>query len=192
MNATPPILIWLYTLAFAVVHSLLASQAVKKYAYHFGLQTHHYRLIYSLVGVLTTLVWLYGIGILPDTVFYTVQQGGLKYGLYALQVLGLWLVLAAFRSIDTAVFLGLKKAAQQTDPFIVQGVFKYIRHPMYTGFMLFLWAKPEHTVVSFHFALAVNLYFIIGSKLEEKRMLVEHPDYAAYQQKVGAFIPKLF
>jgi protein-S-isoprenylcysteine O-methyltransferase Ste14 len=186
-----PLLIWLYTLAFAVVHSFLASQAVKRYAYRFGLQTHHYRLLYSLIGVLTTFVWLYWIGTLPDTVLYTVE-GGLKYGLYALQVLGLCIVLAALQPIDGAVFLGLKQAGKQTDPFIVQGVFKYIRHPMYAGFMLFLLAKPEHSVVSLHFALAVSVYFIVGSKLEEKRMLAEHPNYADYQQKVGAFIPKLF
>jgi len=190
--SSTPLLIWLYTLAFAAVHSLLASQAVKEYVYQFGLQTHHYRLLYSLLGVLTTFVWLYWIGTLPDTLLYTVQEGGLQYGLYTLQALGLYIVLAALKPIDGAVFLGLKKAEQQTDPFIEQGVFKYIRHPMYTGFMLFLLAKPEHTMVSLHFALAVSVYFIVGSKFEERRMLAEHPDYADYQQKVGAFIPKLF
>jgi len=74
----------------------------------------------------------------------------------------------------------------------VRGIYKYIRHPMYAGAILFLFAKPEMSVNSFHVALAVSLYFIIGSRLEEKRMLVEHPDYAGYQQQVGAFVPKLW
>jgi len=176
---------------FALFHSLAASQTCKAWFYAKGMQAHHYRLLYTVVGLLTTGVWLYFIYTLADSPLYAIE-GVMQYVLYTLQVLGLCIVLAAFRPIDSAVFLGLKKAEQQTDPFIIQGVFRYIRHPMYTGFMLFLLAKPEHSMVSLHFALAVSVYFIIGSKLEEKRMLAEHPDYADYQQKVGAFIPKLF
>ncbi|WP_157753600.1 hypothetical protein [Ghiorsea bivora] len=78
-----PLLIWLYTFAFAAVHSLLVSQAVKKYAYQFGLQIHHYRLLYLRVGVLPRLSGC--------------------------------IVLAVLQPIDGAVFLGLKKAVQQTD-----------------------------------------------------------------------------
>jgi len=176
---------------FALFHSLTASQTCKDWFYAKGMQVHHYRLLYTVVGLVTTFAWLYFIHTLADSPLYAIE-GVMQYVLYTLQVLGLWIVLAALRPIDAAVFLGLKKAEQQTDPFIIQGVFKYIRHPMYTGFMLFLLAKPEHTMASFNFALAVSVYFIIGSKLEEKRMLAEHPGYADYQQKVGAFIPKLF
>lgn len=166
-------------------------QSVKQWFYVKGLQPHQYRLLYSMVGLLSTTLWLWFVYSLPDSPLYAVQ-GGLQHVLYALQVVGLWIALSAFKPIDGAVFLGLKKSEQQADPFIVQGVFKYIRHPMYVGFMLFLLAKPEQTEVGLHFALAVSLYFIIGSKFEEKRILALHPDYAGYQQKVGAFLPKLF
>jgi len=185
------VLVWVYTFGFALLHSLAASNVVKQRFYARGWQAHHYRLFYSLVGVISTVIWLGLIHALPDYSLYVVD-GVAKYGLYALQVLGIGIAVSALLPIDGAVFLGLKKAEKQVDPFVVRGIYQYIRHPMYAGFMLFLLAKPEHSVVSLHFALAVSVYFIVGSKLEEKRMLAEHPNYADYQQKVGAFIPKLF
>ncbi len=187
---TAALWIWLYTLLFALAHSLLASDKVKQRVYKLGLQAHHYRLIYSLIGVLTTGLWLWAIAGLPDAPLYVVD-GWWRFALYALQGLGVLIALAALQPIDGAVFLGLKKA-EQTDPFVVQGIYQYIRHPMYAGVMLFLLAKPDMTVNSLHFALAVSVYFVIGSRLEEKRMLAEHPGYTDYQQKVGAFLPKLF
>lgn len=156
------------------------------------MSTQHYRLLYSSVAILSTALWLWFNYQLAGDVPLYVMQGLWFWLLVGLQVLGILIVLAAFRPIDGAVFLGLKEVVESTDPFVVQGVYKYIRHPMYTGFMLFLLAKPEHTMISLHFALAVSVYFIVGSKLEERRMLAEHPDYTDYQQKVGAFIPKLF
>lgn len=179
------------TLIFAVFHSWTATQGLKQWFYNKGMQTHEYRLLYSVVGIITTALWLWAIYQLADAPLYQVD-GFMVYILYATQIVGLMVAMAAFIPIDGAVFLGLKKAEQSNDPFIVQGVFKYVRHPMYAGFMLVLLAKPEQTEVGLHFALAVSLYFIMGSKLEEKRMLAEHPDYADYQRKVGAFIPKLF
>jgi protein-S-isoprenylcysteine O-methyltransferase Ste14 len=184
-------MVWLYTLGFALLHSLAAANAVKQRFYARGWQIHHYRLLYSLVGVISTLIWLGLIHALADSSLYAVD-GVAKYGFYALQALGIGIAVSALLPIDGAVFLGLKKAEKQVDPFVVRGIYQYIRHPMYAGAMLYLLAKPEQTVVSLHFALAVSLYFILGSKLEERRMLAENPEYADYQQQVGAFMPKWF
>ncbi len=183
-------LVWLSTFIFAVFHSVTASLWCKQQCFK-AMLPHHYRLLYSFFGIISTALWLWFNQQLVDAPLYA-MQGIWFWSLVGLQVLGILIVLAAFRPIDGAVFLGLKEAVESTDPFVVQGIYKYIRHPMYTGFMLFLLAKPEHTMVSLHFALAVSVYFIVGSKFEERRMLAEHPDYADYQQKVGAFIPKLF
>jgi len=169
----------------------MAMNSLKTKLYAKGVAEHHYRLFYSVFGIITTMIWLWAIYQLTDAPLYQVD-GFMVYILYATQTVGLMIAMAAFIPIDGAVFLGLRKAEQSNDPFIVQGVFKYVRHPMYAGFMLVLLAKPEQTEIGLHFALAVSLYFILGSKLEEKRMLVEHPDYAEYKQRVGAFIPKLF
>jgi len=183
--------VWIYTFAFALLHSLCALNSLKQRVYAWGVSEQQYRLWYSILGVVTTLLWLWLMDGLPSKGLYH-AQGVWLYTMYVLQVVGVVIALLALVPIDGAVFLGLKKAEQSNDPFIVRGIYQYIRHPMYAGAMLYLLAKPEQTDIGLHFALTVSLYFILGSKLEEKRMLAEHPDYADYQQKVGAFVPKLF
>jgi len=109
--------------------------------------------------------------------------------LVLLQLLGLMVVLAAFQPIDGLAFLGLRQAGTGTDPFIERGIYRYLRHPMYTGAMVVLMAMPEQTWNGLHFALVICIYFIIGSQFEERRMISQHPEYLAYRARVFAFIP---
>jgi len=181
--------IWLTGLIFAVSHSWLAARRCKEWMYAHGLPEPHYRLLYSVVGILTTAAWVWYVHQLPDVPLY--QSDGLIRGLLiALQLLGLTVALAAFQPIDGLVLLGLRQATASTDPFVERGIYRWLRHPMYAGAMLILLAMPEQTYNGLNFALVICLYFIIGSRFEEARMLVEHPDYAAYRQRVPAFIPR--
>lgn len=182
--------LWIYLsgLVFACFHSLTASQSCKQWMYDLGLKEPYYRLTYSIVSLFTTLLWAWYIHQLPDMPLYAIE-GGLAWLCIALQILGALIALAAFAPIDGLVFLGLRKDAEHDDPFIVRGIYRWVRHPMYTGAMLLLLAMPEQTWNGLHFTLVLCLYFIIGSRLEEKRMLRSHPSYAVYQSTVPAFIP---
>jgi len=180
--------IWLSGLLFAVSHSFLASQTTKKWVYAHGLQEPRYRLLYSVFAVFSTLVWAWFVHQLPDMPLYQ-TSGALWLGLVVLQVIGVGIALAAFQPIDGLVFLGLRKAKVGMDPFIVGGIYKYLRHPMYAGVMLILLAMPEQTYNGFHFALVLCVYFIVGARFEEARMIDEHPDYIDYQASTPAFIP---
>ncbi len=180
--------IWLSGLLFAVVHSVLASQSCKQYLYRHGLKEPRYRLLYSVFSVLTTAVWVWFVHQLADASLY--QTDGLIWlVMVALQVLGLIVALLAFQPIDGLVFLGVRKAKLGTDPFIVSGIYRWLRHPMYMGAMLILLAMPEQSYNGLHFSLVICVYFIVGSRFEEQRMLKEHPEYATYQVSVPAFIP---
>jgi len=180
--------IWLSGLLFAVVHSVLASQSCKQCLYRHGLKEPRYRLLYSVFSVLTTAVWIWFVHQLADASLY--QTDGLIWlVMVALQVLGLIVALLAFQPIDGLVFLGLRKAKVGTDPFIVSGIYRWLRHPMYMGAMLILLAMPEQSYNGLHFSLVICVYFIVGSRFEEQRMLKEHPEYASYQASVPAFIP---
>jgi protein-S-isoprenylcysteine O-methyltransferase Ste14 len=182
--------IWLSGLLFAVSHSLTASRRCKQFAYHLGLREPRYRLTYSVVSLLTTSAWLFFAHQLPDAPLYD-ADGLLQGVLVAMQILGLIVVFAAFQPIDGLVFLGLRKAKEGCDPFIVDGVYRWMRHPMYAGAMLVLLAMPEQSWNGLHIALVICVYFIIGSRFEESRMLAEHPDYADYRNQAPAFIPAL-
>jgi len=180
--------IWLSGLLFAIAHSLLASYRCKRWVYGYGLHEPRYRLVYSILAVLAAGIWIFYVHQLPDMPLY--QTDGLIWTvLVAVQVLGLTAVLAAFQPIDGLAFLGLRKSKEGNNPFTVNGIYRWLRHPMYTGFMLILLAMPEQTWNGLHFTMVICAYFIIGSRFEEARMLVEHPDYAEYRRRVHAFLP---
>jgi len=182
------LLIWLGTFLFAVVHSLLAAQRCKQWFGRRGLVEPHYRLGYTILSLLLTLIWLAWIHALPDQPLYRVD-GLLFYMLIALQVAGVIVALAALKPIDTMAFLGLTATGNDVDPFVISGIYRYLRHPMYSGVMLILLASPWQSINSLNMALAVALYFLIGSRLEERRMLEHHPAYAVYRSQVSAFMP---
>jgi len=182
--------IWLSGLAFAVVHSLFAAQAVKHWCQQKGLVEPRYRLLYTLLAIVLTGLWVFYIRQLPDAPLYRFD-GLPHYLLRILQLLGIAIALASFVPIDGAAFLGLKCSQETQDPFVIKGIYHYLRHPMYSGAMLYLLADPVQTQVGLQFALLICVYFLIGSRLEEQRMLSQHPEYQQYRQRTPGFIPLL-
>jgi len=182
------LLVWLSGLIFALLHSLTASQRCKQFIYALGLNEPRYRLLYSIVALLTTVVWAWYIHHLPDVSLYQ-TTGATWWLLVSLQLMGGCIALAAFVPIDGLIFLGLKPAQDSQDPFVVSGIYRWMRHPMYTGAMLILLAMPSQTWTGLNFALVLCVYFIVGSKFEEQRMLAAHPKYKDYQKTVPKFLP---
>ncbi len=180
--------VWLSGLAFALIHSLFASQVVKHWCYQKGLIEPRYRLFYTLLAMLLTGLWIFYVRQLQDAPLYAFK-GIARYLLRGLQLVGAGIALASFLPIDGAAFLGLKRSRETQDPFIVKGIYLYLRHPMYSGTMLFLLADPTQTQVGLQFTLVICAYFLIGSRLEEQRMIHQHPEYEQYRQHTPGFIP---
>ena len=188
-NSTP-LWIWFSGLIFAVLHSFLAARSTKDFVFRHHISEQYYRLFYSLFAMLTTAIWLAFVHALPDQPLYHLTGIAMWLALM-LQAIGVVILLLTFRSFDGMMFLGLKPSTTSIDSFHISGVYRYMRHPMYTGVMLILFASPIQTMNSLHLCLAMSLYFIIGARLEEQRMRHMFPEYADYQTRVGAFIPKL-
>ena len=68
--------------------------------------------------------------------------------------------------------------------------YRYVRHPLYLGFIIAFWATPHLTVSHLLFASGMSLYILIGIAHEE-RDLVSHfgPAYDEYRTRVGMLIP---
>ena len=155
-------LIWLSTLVFAIIHSLLATRRCKRWAADCGWDEPRYRLLYTIVSLLLTAIWLLCIHALPDLQLFR-AEGVLFYMLVVLQITGAIIIFAAFRPIDTMAFLGFRRSAHDVDPFVISGIYRYMRHPMYSGVILMLLASPLQSINSLSMTLAVALYFLIGS-----------------------------
>jgi len=69
--------------------------------------------------------------------------------------------------------------------------YKFVRHPIMTGFMIAFWATPTMTSGHLLFAAVTTIYMIIGVKFFEERDLKKEigDAYGDYQKRVSMFFP---
>lgn len=68
--------------------------------------------------------------------------------------------------------------------------YKLVRHPIYTGFLLAMWAIPDMSQGHLLFAVGMTIYILIGVRHEERDLIThlgEH--YSEYRTRVGALVP---
>jgi len=120
---------------------------------------------------------------------------GILYGLFAIG----WgiLFLASFQ-INHFDLFGLRqvwlyfrgKPYTQLE-FKTPWLYRHMRHPLYVGLMIGLWAAPTMTVAHLVFALLCTAYIFVGTRLEEKDLENALPEYRQYKQEVPMFMPKI-
>ncbi len=190
-------------LLYGLIHSLLAGHRAKRqFERAFGARAYHglYRLVFNVFATLTFLPYLLLLIAAPSMVIWSVD-GALAFGLRAVQVVGLTGLALSLLQIDLSEFTGLAQLRAYLlgetlplapRPLQVRGIYRWFRHPLYLFAMLVLWAQPVMTDVLFSFVLGSSLYFIIGSRYEEKRLLATYGDnYSAYLERVGWIGPAL-
>lgn len=75
---------------------------------------------------------------------------------------------------------------------ITNGVFKYIRHPIYSGMLIFMFSFSLWLGDGFKFcvSLIALFFFLYKSSYEEKLLTLTFEAYPAYKTKAGRFLPK--
>jgi protein-S-isoprenylcysteine O-methyltransferase Ste14 len=70
--------------------------------------------------------------------------------------------------------------------------YRFVRHPIYTGFLIAFWATPDMSVGHLLFAIGMTAYILIGIRYEERDLKENLGDaYTVYSQNVGMIIPGL-
>lgn len=77
---------------------------------------------------------------------------------------------------------------------IQHGLYKYIRHPIYTGILLAAggYAFYSESVFRITLTLALLVLFIVKSTYEEIRLSEKFNSYNQYKKSTGRFFPQLF
>jgi methanethiol S-methyltransferase len=69
--------------------------------------------------------------------------------------------------------------------------YKYIRHPLYLGFVLGLWSTPHMSAGHLFFSIGSTSYILIGIWFEERDLIAQFGDrYRQYREQVGMLWPK--
>ncbi len=69
------------------------------------------------------------------------------------------------------------------------GLYRHVRHPIYLGWLLVVWASPVMTATHLVFAAGMTIYVLIGIQLEERDLADELPEYRQYKRKVPMLLP---
>lgn len=181
---------------FAAQHSIMARPAFKrvwtKLVPH-SVERSTYVLFASLV--LALLLWQWRP--MPDIVWQIDNPAGIA-ALHGIFWLGWAILLLSTFLINhfdlfglAQVWARLRRQKLPAPEFHTPLFYKWVRHPLYVGFLLAFWAAPTMTVGHLLFSLATTGYILLGIFLEERDLIAVFGDrYRTYRRDVGMLFPR--
>ncbi len=180
-------------LLFFAVHSITASNSFKaRMAACCPLLAQRYRLYYNLFASITALIPLAIALLQPGPMLW--QWSGLwQWAMNLLAMLAIIGFLASSKHYDMAAFLGLREGSGNIgiadEPFTLSPFHRFVRHPWYLFGLILIWTR-DMPLSWFITCILATLYFIIGSRWEENKLIAEYgEDYRRYREHVPGLIP---
>lgn len=157
----------LFTL-FAVHHSLFARGPIRRWVAETvapELERSVYVWVASLLFIAVCAWWRP----IEGVVWHAAEDGVAIWVLRGLQAAGVVLTLGSAIILDFRELAGLRVRTSETPTeFSTRGPYGWVRHPIYAGWFLFVWAASPMTMTRLIFALTSCLYLLVAIPLEER------------------------
>ncbi len=187
----------LSVLIWGTLHSLLASLKARELARRwFGTAAgRFYRLAYNLFALASFVPVLAIIVFTPDRQLYLVPLPWMVL-MVAGQLLAVAALVVGFLQSDVWEFIGLRQTtgslSSRGGEMLTSGLYRYVRHPLYTAGLAFIWLMPLMTTNVLAINIAISIYVVIGAWFEERKLRHEFGQaYADYQKQTPMLIPFL-
>jgi protein-S-isoprenylcysteine O-methyltransferase Ste14 len=180
---------------FAVQHSVMARRRFKSWWTRLVPKAVE-RSTYVLLASLSLLLLFWQWRPLPAIV-WEVENPDLAAVLATLSFAGFVLAFTSTFAINHFELFGLHQVTSQlldrqapAPRFRAPLFYRFVRHPIYLGFIVAFWAAPTMTVGRLLFAGVTTLYILVGIALEERDLVELFGDeYRRYRQRVSMLIP---
>lgn len=184
-------------LLFAVQHSVMARPWFKR-AWTRIVPAHLERSTYVLIAT-ALLALLMGLWQPMPATIWVVEHPAGALALQALFWAGWATVLLSTFLIDHFRLFGLRQVwanlrgrTLAPPPFETPGLYRWVRHPLYLGFLLAFWSAPEMSAGRLLLAAVWTSWILLAIRLEETDLSDFHGDlYRQYRRRVGMLVPKL-
>jgi protein-S-isoprenylcysteine O-methyltransferase Ste14 len=181
---------------FGIQHSVMARQGFKRWWTQFvphAAERSVYVLMASLSLIVLFLFWR------PiDAVVWNIGTPAIVAIIWAAFWLGWGMVLVSTFLLNHFELFGLQQAwfhatgRKAADPELRQPLFyRWIAHPLYSGFTLAFWATPQMTVGHLLLAIGMTIYMLIAIRYEERDLVAFYgKKYEDYRSGVGMLTPR--
>lgn len=180
---------------FGLQHSVMARQGFKRWLATM-MPVHLHRAVYVLASSIMLLPLILLWQPLPDIVWQ--YSDPVPVALLWLAYATGWLLLVASTfMIDHFELFGLAQPFRDwrglppaKDEFRTSYLYRYVRHPIYSGWLVIFWATPQMSAGHLLFAIGMTAYILVGIAYEERDLLALFGNhYREYRAKVPALIP---
>ena len=182
-------------LLYFLIHSLLASLLIKRWVEsHYRGFLRWYRLSFNVIAVILLLV--------PLWLLYSQRSelivdwsGYWQWFAHAVALIAIAGFAWSVKFYDGAEFLGLKqirenlRQVEDQESLRISPMHRYVRHPWYFLGLVLIWTRDMDAGFLLTACMA-TAYIVVGSRLEEKKLLEYHGDvYFQYARQVPGLIP---